>query len=407
MEELGKLDRRLTKKITRVNALTSKNISFAAINSNKNLDDDPIQNTVENNIRSLQSKVNTERKTVNIIIEAPLKEETKVSSQAINDEDDNYEYNYNDAFDDDGSPQESSEDSVEFFQTKRNEANAKQKANNMVPNIPEIKLLGEGRTNVLEPETTVTPRRKSDSKQDDTSPKEIPDDFFDFFDKEEEKVKTDEAAFNFFISKKKKKSISTKEDFATRFSAAMRRDANSSFQISHKSNKLSKGLPQILEKQRLTKSVPHNPKMEIVKIEKEALPLKKKKLTVRKDSLPEFDIVRAPKPLDETPIAPNIDNMIKIEQEANEAEFEPTFECSVGCGKSFKESALRKHERICKKVFMTKRKKFDISKKRGASLSPNPVRAKTKPKIAKENWKHKSKQLREIIKENAKAVVKK
>lgn len=42
-----------------------------------------------------------------------------------------------------------------------------------------------------------------------------------------------------------------------------------------------------------------------------------------------------------------------------EDEFEEMVECPEGCGRKFKESALEKHVRVCKKVFQQKRKAFD------------------------------------------------
>ena len=62
----------------------------------------------------------------------------------------------------------------------------------------------------------------------------------------------------------------------------------------------------------------------------------------------------------------------KILEEANEAEFEPLYQCTKGCGKSFKKESLVKHEKICAKVFLAKRKKFDIRKKRIEELEVKP-----------------------------------
>jgi len=42
----------------------------------------------------------------------------------------------------------------------------------------------------------------------------------------------------------------------------------------------------------------------------------------------------------------------------------PLEECPVGCGRKFNPEALEKHANICKKVFLTKRKKFDSSQQR-------------------------------------------
>ena len=65
---------------------------------------------------------------------------------------------------------------------------------------------------------------------------------------------------------------------------------------------------------------------------------------------------------DDRPIHDNFNEMIK--EEANADQNEQQFKCGEGCGRSFKEEALEKHMRICKKVFQTKRKKFDVSKQR-------------------------------------------
>jgi hypothetical protein len=54
--------------------------------------------------------------------------------------------------------------------------------------------------------------------------------------------------------------------------------------------------------------------------------------------------------------------MISFAMQANNNN-EPLFPCN-SCGRKFKEEALVKHSKICKKVFKTKRKKFDTQKKR-------------------------------------------
>ena len=43
---------------------------------------------------------------------------------------------------------------------------------------------------------------------------------------------------------------------------------------------------------------------------------------------------------------------------------EPLYECSVGCGRSFKKDVLPKHEKVCQKVFINKRKAFDSAAQR-------------------------------------------
>lgn len=75
------------------------------------------------------------------------------------------------------------------------------------------------------------------------------------------------------------------------------------------------------------------------------------------------------------------------------------------CGRSFREEALIKHIRICKKVFKTKRKKFDTKKKRiidseHAMILRHAEKAENNPKLKqikarkKENWKIQSEILR-------------
>lgn len=75
------------------------------------------------------------------------------------------------------------------------------------------------------------------------------------------------------------------------------------------------------------------------------------------------------------------------------------------CGRSFREEALIKHVRICKKVFKTKRKKFDTKKKRiidseHAMILRHAEKAENNPKLKlikarkKENWKIQSDILR-------------
>lgn len=53
-----------------------------------------------------------------------------------------------------------------------------------------------------------------------------------------------------------------------------------------------------------------------------------------------------------------------IKQQAREDENVGLKQCPEGCGRTFKEEALEKHMKICKKVFQSKRKKFDITKQR-------------------------------------------
>jgi len=47
-----------------------------------------------------------------------------------------------------------------------------------------------------------------------------------------------------------------------------------------------------------------------------------------------------------------------------QADAGPLRECPMGCGRSFSEEVLNKHAKVCKKVFQSKRKKFDSSQQR-------------------------------------------
>jgi hypothetical protein len=75
------------------------------------------------------------------------------------------------------------------------------------------------------------------------------------------------------------------------------------------------------------------------------------------------------------------------------------------CGRNFREEALVKHAKICKKVFKSKRKKFDTKKKRiidseHAMLIRYADKAENNPKLKqvrerkKNNWKIQSEILR-------------
>jgi len=83
-----------------------------------------------------------------------------------------------------------------------------------------------------------------------------------------------------------------------------------------------------------------------------------------------------------------------------------------GCGRKFREEALEKHSKACKKVFQSKRKAFDSKKKRildsehAMILRQAEVEEKTNPKLKqvklkkKENWKKKSEMLRNVAAAN-------
>jgi len=83
-----------------------------------------------------------------------------------------------------------------------------------------------------------------------------------------------------------------------------------------------------------------------------------------------------------------------------------------GCGRKFREEALLKHAKACKKVFQSKRKPFDMEKKRildsehAMILKQAKIEEKTNPKLKqvklrkKENWKKQSEMLRNVAAAN-------
>ena len=129
------------------------------------------------------------------------------------------------------------------------------------------------------------------------------------------------------------------------------------------------------------------------------------------------DQYNAPKPLnnvDAIPILPKGNKDRFYEDDNNQMEEEEgdeeLFECGEGCGRRFKQSVLPKHEKVCRKVFQTKRKKFDMAQQRLADedgklivdlkkvqkLTQNKPKKKDEGKIAK--WKLQSAMLRTQIK---------
>lgn len=88
------------------------------------------------------------------------------------------------------------------------------------------------------------------------------------------------------------------------------------------------------------------------------------------------------------------------------------------CGRRFKEEALIKHEKVCKKVFASKRKTFDSKKKRiidsehASILKHKEFEEKKKAKLGmkeqttvkKPKWKKQSEELRAIAKVNTDTV---
>lgn len=95
----------------------------------------------------------------------------------------------------------------------------------------------------------------------------------------------------------------------------------------------------------------------------------------------------------------------------NPSEDEPTYPCP-DCGRSFTAQALKKHQKICKKVFQKKRKAFDMTKKRMVDseqmslMKQGEYQAKRNPKLNKKNmggvpaWKKQSEEFRRILKAN-------
>jgi hypothetical protein len=64
----------------------------------------------------------------------------------------------------------------------------------------------------------------------------------------------------------------------------------------------------------------------------------------------------------------NFDHAFQIDDEINEEITDgPTFPCP-DCGRFFAEGPFQRHARICKKVFASKRKVFDSSKKRAEAI---------------------------------------
>jgi hypothetical protein len=75
-----------------------------------------------------------------------------------------------------------------------------------------------------------------------------------------------------------------------------------------------------------------------------------------------YDNTNGPDDGEERAIHDDLNDVIK--NQAQDTENEMVYPCTEGCGRSFKQDTLEKHARICKKVFQSKRKKFDVSKQR-------------------------------------------
>lgn len=79
--------------------------------------------------------------------------------------------------------------------------------------------------------------------------------------------------------------------------------------------------------------------------------------------------------------------------------------CTMGCGRKFNANAIKKHIKICKKVFQSKRKVFDSSKARVDGIVVDKVKGKTnnnKSSAAnnkKNLWKKQSEAFRAMLKQ--------
>ena len=115
---------------------------------------------------------------------------------------------------------------------------------------------------------------------------------------------------------------------------------------------------------------------------------------------------------DDRPLKDKDMNQI-IKEAAQNDKFEDVFECPEGCGRSFKQDALEKHIKICKKVFQTKRKKFDETAMRLEGIAdPNLIKQvkkkvamgpakETKPSSKAAGWKAQSEAFRAQIRSAA------
>lgn len=86
---------------------------------------------------------------------------------------------------------------------------------------------------------------------------------------------------------------------------------------------------------------------------------------------------------------------------------EELFECRHGCGRKFNENALGKHEKICKRVFMQKRRKFDSKGQREVAEEQKELQKASKAiqesidnkkKMEKPKWKRQSEAFQAQIK---------
>lgn len=83
--------------------------------------------------------------------------------------------------------------------------------------------------------------------------------------------------------------------------------------------------------------------------------------------------------------------------------------CTMGCGRKFNVNSIKKHMKICKKVFQAKRKVFDSSKARTDGVVEEKASVKGKAKAAPQNsksggskkniWKKQSEAFRSMLKQ--------
>ncbi len=68
------------------------------------------------------------------------------------------------------------------------------------------------------------------------------------------------------------------------------------------------------------------------------------------------------------------------EEDNDPSSAQELIECTMGCGRSFKSDLIKKHMKICKKVFQSKRKVFDSSKNRTVQIGEEEYQVKKKVK---------------------------
>lgn len=120
-------------------------------------------------------------------------------------------------------------------------------------------------------------------------------------------------------------------------------------------------------------------------------------------------------PADNLPIRPKANQSFNNDypedeiDESNNDDNGELFECSQGCGRRFNQNALDKHENVCRKVFQSKPKKFDMTAQRLKDKDGKPIvniqkiknEIKEKPKKNEARkipkWKLESAQLRANI----------